>query len=55
MQQLISDKERTVVIVSHERKTILDLCDKVLWINDGEFVQYGDTQTVMDVYDEFMK
>lgn len=55
MKQLISDKERTVVIVSHDRKTILDLCDKALWINDGEVVQYGDTQTVMDAYDEFMK
>lgn len=55
MKQLISDKERTVVIVSHDHKTIMDLCDKVLWINDGEFVQYGDTKTVMDAYDEFMK
>ena len=55
MKELISAKDRTVVIVSHDRKTIVDLCDKVLWINDGEFVQYGDTQTVMDAYDEFMK
>lgn len=55
MKQLISDKDRTVVIVSHDRKTIADLCDKVLWLNDGELVQYGDTETVLDAYDEFMK
>lgn len=55
MKELISDKDRTVVIVSHDRKTIADLCDKVLWINDGEVVQYGDTQTVLDAYDEYMK
>ena len=55
MKQLISDKDRTVVIVSHERKTIAELCDKVLWINDGELVQYGDTETVLNAYDEFMK
>jgi ABC-type polysaccharide/polyol phosphate transport system ATPase subunit len=55
MKELISHKDRTVVIVSHERKTILDLCDKVLWLNDGEVMQYGNTQTVMDAYDEFMK
>lgn len=41
MKELISDEDRTVVIVSHETKTIAELCDKVLWINDGELVQYG--------------
>jgi len=55
MKELISDEERTVVIVSHDRKTIADLCDKVLWINDGELVQFGETNAVLDAYDEFMK
>ena len=55
MKELISDKDRTVVIVSHDRKTIADLCDKVLWINDGELVQFGPTDEVLDAYDEFMK
>jgi teichoic acid transport system ATP-binding protein len=43
------------VIVSHDRKTIADLCDKVLWINDGELIQFGETNAVLDAYDEFMK
>ena len=55
MKELISDKDRTVVIVSHDRKTIADLCDKVLWINDGELMQFGPTDEVLDAYDEFMK
>lgn len=55
MKELISDTNRTVMIVSHERKTIAELCDKVLWINDGEMVQFGETQTVLEAYDEFMK
>ena len=55
MKELINHRDRTVVIVSHDRKTIADLCDKVLWINDGEIVQYGNTQQVLDAYDEFMK
>ena len=55
MKQLISDKDKTVVIVSHDRKTIADLCDKVLWINDGEVVQFGETKEVLEAYDEFMK
>ncbi len=55
MKQLITDKNRTVVIVSHDRKTIAELCDKVLWINDGEVVQFGDPEPVLAAYDEFMK
>ena len=55
MKDLISAADRTVVIVSHETKTIRDLCDKVLWINDGEFVRYGDTDEVLQAYEEFMK
>lgn len=55
MKELISDENRTVIIVSHETKTIAELCDKVLWINDGQLVQYGDTKTVLAAYEEFMK
>jgi len=55
MKELISDKDRTVIIVSHDLKTVRELCSKVLWIHEGEFVQYGDTQTVMDAYEEFMQ
>ncbi len=55
MKQLISDKNRTVVIVSHNQKTIEELCNKVLWINDGEIVQYGETKEVMEAYEAFMK
>ena len=54
MKQLISDKDRTVIIVSHDMKTIANLCTNVLWINDGEFVKYGDTKTVLAEYEAFM-
>ena len=55
MKELIGDANRTVVIVSHESKTIRELCDKVLWINDGEMVRFGQTSEVMAEYEEFMK
>jgi len=51
MKELIADKDRTVVIVSHDRRTILDLCDKALWINDGVLMQYGDPKTVYAAYE----
>lgn len=54
MKQLITDKDRTVVIVSHDMKAVGDLCTKVLWINDGEFVEYGDTKTVLAKYEQAM-
>ena len=55
MKELISQKDRTVVIVSHDRKTIAELCDKVLWINDGQLVRFGPTREVLQEYDAFME
>lgn len=55
MKQLINDKNRTVIIVSHSNDTISSLCTKVLWLNDGEVVKYGDTDEVLKEYKEFMK
>lgn len=54
MKELISDKNRTVVIVSHDTKTVANLCTKVLWINDGEFVKMGPTAEVLAEYEKFM-
>ena len=46
---------RTVLIVSHATDTLKKFCDKVLWINDGNFVQLGDTDDVLAEYDKFMQ
>ncbi len=54
MKELISDKNRTVLIVSHDTKTLAKLCTKILWINDGEFVKYGDAKEVLAEYEAFM-
>lgn len=55
MKELISNDERTVLIVSHSSETIKNLCDNVLWIHDGEMKMYGTTAEVLPKYDEFMK
>lgn len=55
MKELISDDKRTVIIVSHSLGTIKDLCDQVLWLNDGEIVEIGNPKEVIAKYDEFMK
>ena len=46
---------RTVLIVSHATDTLKKFCDQVLWINDGKFMQLGDTEGVLADYDKFMK
>ena len=55
MKELISDDTRTVVIVSHSLGTIEELCDEVLWLNDGEMIEQGDPAEVLPRYTEFMK
>lgn len=47
--------DRTVLIVSHATDTLKKFCDEVLWINDGVFMQMGNTEEVLANYDEFMK
>lgn len=54
MKELIGQENRTVVIVSHDRKAVSELCDKLLWIHDGELMQFGKTEEVLRAYDAFM-
>ena len=55
MKELISDSDRTVVIVSHSTKTIVDLCDKVIWLHEGLIKDQGDPAKIMTEYEEFMR
>lgn len=55
MKELISDTHRTVLIVSHSLNTIQQLCDKVLWLNDGVVMDIGTPEEVIPKYQEFMK
>lgn len=54
MKQLISDENRTVVMVSHDTKTLDGLCDEILWLHDGEIKMYRNTKEVLEKYEEFM-
>ena len=55
MKELITDDKRTVIIVSHSINTISELCNQVLWINDGEMMELGTPEEVIPKYEEFMK
>lgn len=55
MKELISDEDRTVIIVSHSSRTLRSLCDRVIWINDGVLKGDGDSNEIVDKYEEYMK
>ncbi len=55
MKSLISQRNRTVVIVSHNLKTLEELCDRVMWMHEGKIVKIGEPKSVLKEYREFMK
>ena len=55
MKELISNDDRTVVIVSHSTKTLVELCDKVIWLHEGLIRDEGDPATIMAEYEAFMR
>lgn len=55
MKELISKGDRTVVIVSHNNQTLLELCDRLLWIHEGEMKRIGDPRLVIKEYQNFME
>lgn len=54
MKELISDSNRTVMIVSHSIETIRRLCTRVIWLHEGELRMDGPVEEVLDAYQEFM-
>ncbi len=55
MKELISNDDRTVVIVSHNSNTIKELCNKVIWLHEGLIKDQGDPKVIMDKYEAFMR
>lgn len=53
MKSLISNKDRTVVIVSHSIETLKQLCDTVMWMHEGQIKRIGDPDEVLDEYVAF--
>ena len=54
-KEIISHKDKTVMIVSHSNASILELCDDVLWIHDGLVKEYGPAAEVVENYEGFMR
>lgn len=53
MRDVAADKSRTVIFVSHSMEAIQAICNKCVWLSNGEIKKYGDTRDVIDAYTSF--
>jgi teichoic acid transport system ATP-binding protein len=44
----------TVFLVTHSMKSILDVCDRVLWLDRGRLIADGDPASVVEAYQAHM-
>lgn len=49
------NNNKTIVIVSHDLDSIKNLCDRAIWIYDGEVKMDGKCSEVIDKYLEICK
>lgn len=54
MREIIS-RGATTILVSHSLNQIRELCNKVLWLDHGRQVAFGDTETICDQYECFLR
>ena len=54
IKELIADKNRTVLIVSHSMDSLRQLCNKILWLHEGNMMKIGPTDEVLAEYEAFM-
>lgn len=52
MQDLIREKNKTVIISSHSLPTLSDLCDEIVWLDSGRIVMVGEPDSVLKAYKE---
>lgn len=52
MREVISDSNKTVIVVSHNMVTIQALCDKALWFEKGLVRAFDETKKVISLYSE---
>jgi lipopolysaccharide transport system ATP-binding protein len=52
--EAIRSQGTTVVFVSHNMRTVESVCDDVLWLENGQVQQMGNTQSVVAAYTDKM-
>ena len=54
MKEIIS-QGTTTILVSHSLSQIRELCNKVLWLDHGRQVAFGETAEICDRYERFLR
>ena len=54
MREIISNGAVTI-LVSHSLDQVRELCNKVLWIDHGKQIAFGDMEEICDYYEGFLK
>ncbi|AOK15895.1 ABC transporter ATP-binding protein [Burkholderia cepacia] len=50
----VSDRAGVVVMALHSSPTIMEMCNKALWLDKGHVRMLGDSHEVVRAYDDFM-
>ena len=50
----ILDRGVTGMLVSHSVSQVRDMCNKVLWLDHGKQIAFGDTRRLCDAYEVFL-
>ncbi len=53
MREIISSGA-TTILVSHSLSQVRELCNKVLWLDHGRQIDFGDTQPICDRYQDLL-
>ena len=54
MKEIISGGA-TTILVSHSLAQVRKMCNKVLWLDKGNQIAFGETQSICDEYQEFLE
>lgn len=54
MREIIRNGKATI-LVSHSIQQVRRLCNKVLWLDHGKQIAFGETDPICDKYEEFLK
>ena len=54
MREIIA-QGATTILVSHSLEQIRELCNKVLWLDHGKQIVFGDTQAICDDYEIYLR
>lgn len=48
------DSGRTILFVSHDMGSIIKYCDRTILINKGEFIDFGNSSDMVDIYKKIL-